>query len=63
VTTGIRATKPSWTLLVVKEYWHGRGGESLKTTQWAQIGTGKRADVVAWLERQARRLEVAGRQP
>ncbi len=57
VTTGTRAAKPSWTLVVVKEYWRGRNGESLKSMQWAHIEAGSRNDVVAWMTRQERRLE------
>ena len=57
VTTGIRAAKPGWTLVIVKEYWRDAGGESMKSPQWAHIEAGSRADVVAWLERQERRLE------
>ena len=59
VTTGTRAAKPAWTLVVVKEYWRDAGGESMKSPQWAHIETGSRADVVAWLERQERNLERA----
>ena len=59
VTTGTRATKPAWTLVVVKEYWRDAGGESMKSPQWAHIEAGSRADVVAWLERQERKLESA----
>jgi len=29
----------------------------MKSLQWAHIEAGRRADVVAWLERQERRLE------
>ena len=57
VTTGIRAATPGWTLVIVKEYWRDAGGESMKSPQWAHIEAGRRADVVAWLERQERRLE------
>ncbi len=57
VTTGTRAAKPSWTLVVVKEYWRDAGGEGMKSPQWAHIETGSRTDVVAWLERQERNLE------
>ena len=59
VTTGTRALKPAWTLVVVKEYWRDAGGESMKSPQWAHIEAGSRADVVAWLERQERNLERA----
>jgi hypothetical protein len=57
VTTGTRAAKPGWTLVVVKEYWRAAGGESMKSLQWAHIEAGSRAEVVAWLERQERKLE------
>ena len=59
VTTGTKAAKPGWTLVVVKEYWRDAGGESMKSPQWAHIETGSRADVVAWLTRQERNLERA----
>lgn len=59
VTTGTRAAKPGWTLVIVKEYWRDAGGESMKSPQWAHIEAGGRADVVAWLERQERKLESA----
>jgi len=59
VTTGTRAAKPAWTLVVVKEYWRDASGESMKSPQWAHIERGSRADVVAWLERQERNLERA----
>jgi len=59
VTTGTRAAKPAWTLMVVKEYWRDARGESMKSPQWAHIEAGSRADVVAWLERQERNLERA----
>ncbi|OFX02177.1 MAG: hypothetical protein A3D94_16400 [Alphaproteobacteria bacterium RIFCSPHIGHO2_12_FULL_66_14] len=57
VTRGTRAAKPGWTLVVVKEYWRAAGGESMKSLQWAHIEAGSRAEVVAWLERQERKLE------
>jgi hypothetical protein len=60
VTTGTRAASPAWTLMVVKEYWRDARDESIKSTQWAHIEAGSRADVVAWLERQDRRLNAAG---
>ena len=56
VTTGTKVARPAWTLVVVKEYWRDRSGESIKSLQWAHIEAGSRADVVAWLERQERRL-------
>jgi hypothetical protein len=59
VTTGTRAAKPGWTLVVVKEYWRAGSGESMKSLQWAHIENGSRTDVVAWLERQERKLERA----
>lgn len=59
VTTGTTAAKPGWTLVIVKEYWRDAGGESMKSPQWAHIEAGSRADVVAWLERQERKLESA----
>ena len=59
VTTGTKAGKPGWTLVVVKEYWRDASGESMKSLQWAHIEAGSRADVVAWLERQERKLESA----
>ena len=59
VTTGTRTAKPGWTLVVVKEYWRAGSGESMKSLQWAHIEAGRRADVVAWLERQERKLESA----
>ncbi len=59
VTRGIKAVKPGWTLVVVKEYWRDAGGESMKSPQWAHIEAGSRADVVAWLGRQERNLERA----
>jgi hypothetical protein len=57
VTTGRRAASPSWTMVVVKEYWRAADGEAMKSLQWAHIETGRRADVVTWLERQERKLE------
>ena len=57
VTTGRRSGTAPWTMLVVKEYWRSGRGEELKSHQWAHIEAGRRADVVAWLERQERRLE------
>jgi hypothetical protein len=56
VTTGTKAVKPAWTLVVVKEHWRGHDGEIVKSTQWAHIDSGNRRDVVAWLERQERKL-------
>jgi hypothetical protein len=46
--------------MVVKEYWRDAKDESIKSTQWAHIEAGNRADIVAWLERQDRRLNAAG---
>ena len=57
MTRGIRAAKPAWTLVVVKEYWRAQDGEIMKSLQWAHIEAGSRTDVVAWLERQERRLQ------
>ncbi len=57
VTKGTKAAKPSWTLVVVKEYWRAASGESMKSLQWAHIEAGSRAEVVAWLGRQERKLE------
>ena len=57
VTTGTRTAKPAWTLVVVKEHWRAKSGEVVKSLQWAHIDSGDRADVVAWLERQERKLE------
>ncbi|MFI5002575.1 MAG: hypothetical protein ACHQK9_22035, partial [Reyranellales bacterium] len=57
VTTGTKAAKPAWTLVVVKEHWRGRDGEIVKSSQWAQIDSGSRADVVRWLERHERKPE------
>jgi hypothetical protein len=59
VTTGRRSGAAPWTMLVVKEYWRSGSGEEMKSHQWAHIETGRRADVVDWLERQERRLEGA----
>jgi hypothetical protein len=59
VTTGRRSGAAPWTMLVVKEYWRSGRGDELKSHQWAHIEAGRRADVVAWLERQERRLEGA----
>ncbi|MBI3198171.1 MAG: hypothetical protein HYZ40_11845 [Rhodospirillales bacterium] len=59
VTRGTKAARPGWTLVVVKEYWRAGSGESMKSLQWAHIEAGRRADVVAWLERQERKLESA----
>ena len=59
VTTAAKAAKPGWTLVVVKEYWRAGNGESMKSLQWAHIEAGSRADLVAWLERQERKLERA----
>ncbi len=53
VTTGTRAARPAWSLVVVKEYWRDGSGEGIKTLQWAHVGSGRRTDVVAWLERRA----------
>lgn len=57
VTTVRRTGAAPWTMIVVKEYWRSGRGEELKSHQWAHIEAGRRADVVAWLERQERRLE------
>lgn len=56
VTTGKKTTAPSWTMIVVKEYWRSGHGEDLKVLQWAHIEAGSRAEVVAWLGRQERRM-------
>jgi hypothetical protein len=56
VTTGTHATKPAWTLVVVKEYWWKiKTGDSFKSMQWAHITAGSRADVIDWLDRQDRK--------
>jgi hypothetical protein len=58
VTTGTSARKPSWNLIIVKEYWRkAEAGEGFKTLQWAQVTSGRRADVDAWLRRQERILD------
>jgi hypothetical protein len=59
VTTGRKREGAPWTLIVVKEYWRSGTGEELKSHQWAHIEDGRRADVVAWLERHERRLASA----
>jgi hypothetical protein len=57
VTTGTHATKPAWTLVVVKEYWWKiKTGDSFKSMQWAHITAGSRAEVVDWLDRQDRKF-------
>ncbi len=56
VTTGTKAAKPTWTIVVVKEYWRSGSGQDLKVLQWAHVEAGRRADVVAWLERQEKAL-------
>jgi hypothetical protein len=57
ITTATSTTPPAWTLMIVKEYWRGADGEDLKMIQWAQVERGNRAHVVAWLQRQEKRLE------
>jgi hypothetical protein len=59
VTIGTRVAAPTWTLMVVKEYWRDAKDESIKSTQWAHIEAGSRADVVVWLDRQDRRVNAA----
>jgi len=60
VYTLVHAAPPSWTLLLTKEHWWGRGGgDPLKNTQWARPTTGSAADVLSWLRAQQRLLEEA----
>ena len=53
VTTGEKPHAPAWTLVLVKEYWWNIAtGAAIKTTQWAHVRKGRRADVIAWLRRE-----------
>jgi hypothetical protein len=53
VTTGEKPDAPAWTLVLVKEYWWNVAtGAAIKTTQWAHVRKGRRADVIAWLRRE-----------
>ena len=56
VTEAIRGeslSAPTWSVLVVKEYWWGAGHAALRSGQWATLLAGKREGFVAWLEKAA----------
>jgi hypothetical protein len=53
VFTGSCAGRQSWGLTVVKEYWwKGDRSKIAKNTQWAVLDSGRRADVIAWFQKQ-----------
>jgi hypothetical protein len=50
--TGESLAGTPWSVLVVKEYWwKGSGRSELRSGQWATLLSGRREQLVAWLER------------
>ena len=48
-----RVGRPSWSLLVVKEYWWaGRDSEVLRSLRWARPTSGHRIEILKWLRAQ-----------
>jgi len=41
--------RPSWKLLIVREFWQGSDGESIHSTKWLKLLLGKPADVLKWI--------------
>lgn len=59
-TTCTKAAQPDWTMIVVKEYWwKGSRREVIKSQQWANLVSGRRADLMAWMNRQKTTLDQA----
>lgn len=53
VFTGVKAGKQGWSILVVREgWWMGRKGDPTRTTQWAHVTSGSRADAMSWFQAQ-----------
>src|SRR5262249_30598283 len=58
IFTMTRAGGRGWTLMVTKEYWWaGEEGKALKTLRWARPTSGRRADILSWLQAQEAGLE------
>jgi hypothetical protein len=58
----VEISKPgsrSWTLLVVKEFWWGPDGSTLKSTQWAKPASGRREEIRRWVQLEERRQSDA----
>ncbi len=55
VIRGESRSPPSWSVLVVKEYWWAAAGRTpLRSSQWATLLAGRREPFVAWLEQAAK---------
>lgn len=53
VFTGVKIGRKGWSILVVREgWWVGRRSDAVRTTQWAHLISGSRADAMAWFEAQ-----------
>lgn len=53
VFTGVKPGKRAWSILIVREgWWMGRKGDPARTTQWAHLVSGNRADAMAWFQAQ-----------
>jgi hypothetical protein len=58
VVTMTRPGRQGWTLMVVKEFWWtGDREKDLRSTRWAQLLSGRRNDVIAWMRKQEERLD------
>jgi len=59
VVTMTRPGRQGWTLMVVKEFWWtGDREKELRSTRWAQVLSGRRNDVIAWMHKQEERLDL-----
>lgn len=51
--------RSSWHAMIINEWWHeGDTDESIRTTKWLKLLSGKASDVIAWLHRSRSGLEA-----
>jgi hypothetical protein len=57
ITTLTRPGRRGWSLMVIKEYWWaGEESKALKNLRWARPTSGQRADTLAWLRAQEKKI-------
>ncbi|MGO9005621.1 MAG: hypothetical protein ACLQIQ_12960 [Beijerinckiaceae bacterium] len=41
--------RPAWELVIVAEFWSGGDGETMHSTKWLKLMSGKPTDVLKWI--------------
>ncbi|MFD2181682.1 hypothetical protein [Rhodoplanes azumiensis] len=55
----VKSGRMAWHVLIVTEWWRSETDESLRSTKWLKVVSGKPAEVTAWMRRQRTRKTEA----